>query len=268
MIQKTIFGPNDVNSFFAVDLMNRLSEGLPVDVNFGGDSMLPLIHGDSDTVQLTPVTSQLRCGDIYLFRYKGRLVIHRLLRIHGDDLLFRGDNNFACEYASVSDVLARLTAVIHADGSIETTDTSTWRRRSCYVVIRRNVYSALARVFGRKQRLRLRWVYFVFLLFLMWAPLGIAAIPLNNFVFGIRFDHLLHSSIYIPCVLFMYDFFSRRRLVDSWLVSLLLAIVTETVQYMLPYRGFDINDMVANFFGVTLGAVIVYLLLRKKHRVK
>ena len=86
MIQKTIFGPNDVNSFFAVDLMNRLSEGLPVDVNFGGDSMLPLIHGDSDTVQLTPVTSQLRCGDIYLFRYKGRLVIHRLLRIHGDDL--------------------------------------------------------------------------------------------------------------------------------------------------------------------------------------
>lgn len=268
MSQKSILGPNDVNSFFAVDMIKRLSEGHVVTVIFGGDSMLPLINGGTDVVELTPFSGEICRGDIYLFRHNGRLVIHRLLRIHGDDLLFRGDNNRITEHVTSSDILARLTAVIHPDGSIEKTDTPQWRRRSSQVVLRRNCYNIFANVLGHKQRLKLRWFYFVFLLLLMWAPLGFVAIPLNNFVFGLRLDHLLHSTVYIPCALFMYDFFSRRRILLSWLSSLLLAFVTETGQYMLPYRGFDINDMVANFLGVSLGCLLFMLFMRKFYRIR
>ena len=38
-----------------------------------------------------------------------------------------------------------------------------------------------------------------------------------------------------------------------WLLSCAVGLVTEGGQWILPYRGFDINDMVANFIGVSLG---------------
>lgn len=108
----------------------------------------------------------------------------------------------------------------------------------------------------------MRWLYFPLLLILMWAPVGGLGVPLDNFVLGIRLDHLLHASVYVPCPLFLMDFafLSRRstRLGFAvWLASALVAVTTESVQYLLPYRGFDINDLVANIFGITLGWLIV-----------
>ena len=45
---------------------------------------------------------------------------------------------------------------------------------------------------GGKGRKQLRPWYFFGLAFLMWAPLNGVGIPLDNFVLGLRMDHLLH----------------------------------------------------------------------------
>jgi len=256
--------PNDVNNFVIEEMMARLAQGITVTIAFGGNSMKPLINGGSDSIELAPVTGELRRGEVYLFVYQGRCVIHRLMKICGDKLMFRGDNCRNSEVVSRDAVRARLVAVCHADGSRTVCDTKEWRRRSRRVVLRRSLLNAPFLLFGRRQRRWQRWVYLVLLLVLMWAPVGGLGLKLDSFVFGLRMDHLLHASVYIPFVFFMMDFGGGRfrRLVLHWLVGLLFAAVTETGQLALFYRGFDLNDLVANFMGVTIGWVIVLMLKR------
>lgn len=99
-------------------------------------------------------------------------------------------------------------------------------------------------------------VYLVMLAALMWLPLQGLKIPMDNFVLGIRIDHLYHATVYVPCVLMLMPL-CRYRWRRAWLVALLVALTTETVQWLLPYRGFDINDLIANLLGVTVGVLLV-----------
>ncbi|RLD50386.1 MAG: hypothetical protein DRJ05_19680, partial [Bacteroidetes bacterium] len=48
------------------------------------------------------------------------------------------------------------------------------------------------------------------------------------------------------------------------LISLIFAFSLEGIQYFLPYRAFNINDMVANGIGVILG-LIIYTVLKKTY---
>ncbi|MBP5190077.1 MAG: VanZ family protein [Bacteroidales bacterium] len=251
--------PNDANGFIVEEMMERLNNGITVTIAFGGSSMLPLIDGRSDRIELSPINGELRLGEIYLFVYNGHCVIHRLLKIRYEKFVFRGDNCCSCEVVTREAVLARLIAVCHSDGSRENCDSLQWRRKSRRVSTLRTLKNLPFRLFGRPQRRWERWLYIALLLILMWAPVGVLGIPLNNFVFGIRFDHLLHASVYVPFVFFLMDFgkVKMSKLIPHWLVGLLFAGVTESVQLLLPYRGFDINDLVANFLGVTLGWIIV-----------
>ena len=41
------------------------------------------------------------------------------------------------------------------------------------------------------------------------------------------------------------------------LISLIFAFSLEGVQYFLPYRAFNINDLVANGVGVALGCLMI-----------
>ena len=109
---------------------------------------------------------------------------------------------------------------------------------------------------------RLSCAYFAALALLMWLPLN-GAVVLDNFVFGLRADHLLHASVYLPCVFFLQRLsgWPGKR---SYAVALGIGIFTESVQYILPYRGFDVNDMLANAVGITLGFAFLSFSGRKK----
>ena len=258
--------PNSADSFIVDELRSRLAQGITVRIVFGGDSMLPLINGSKDKIELSPLDGPVRKGDVYLFVYQGRCVIHRLIAVEDDCLVFRGDNCMGHERVHSDAVLARLSAVVKPDGRIMDCNSAEWHRLSRRVTLRRSTINLLRRSFCSRQRRWERWVYFALLLILMWAPMGVLGIPLDNFVLGIRADHLLHASVYVPCVFFMMDFFvfSKRRSLYSWLAALLLCLTTEIVQYWLPYRGFDINDLIANTFGVTVGLVLLVVIRRKK----
>lgn len=265
---------NDASSFLMEELQQRLAENGKAFLAFGGDSMLPMLKGDGDIVELRPVDNTLQRGNIYLFVNNNHFVVHRLRYHRGDTLVFRGDNCLGEEHVSREDVLARLVAVEHADGSREECDSPRWRRRSRWVAARRTLVNLPLKAFCRKNRRWERWLYFAILLLLMWAPVGVVGVPLNNFVLGIRLDHLLHASVFIPCTFFLMDFsfFSRhkdkRRGTLLLLSGILTGIVTESVQYLLPYRGFDINDLVANFLGVSLGFLSIFIFYRKRLRKK
>ena len=51
----------------------------------------------------------------------------------------------------------------------------------------------------------------------------------------------------------------------SWLLTgLLFASTTEGLQYFLPYRAFNINDLLANLLGVMVGFALVLLISIRK----
>ena len=117
----------------------------------------------------------------------------------------------------------------------------------------------------RHPRLR-RWLaatYLLLLAALMWLPLNGLGIPMDNFVLGIRIDHLYHATVYLPCALMLMPLCRYRRW-TAWSIGMLIATTTEFGQWLLPYRGFDINDLIANLLGVTVGALLAFLVTRDR----
>ena len=102
----------------------------------------------------------------------------------------------------------------------------------------------------------------------MWAPLNGLGVPLDNYIFGLRADHLLHASVYLLCPLFLWDLYGRLGAQGQrwavWATAVGVGLLTESVQYLLPYRGYDVNDLVANTLGVTLGWLAILIVRRYK----
>ena len=116
------------------------------------------------------------------------------------------------------------------------------------------------------------FVTYTILLFL------VAILPVNSsgsainhtFIVSIRLDYLLHCAIFIPWVFLLQKntqlnlrSFPVKTL--GWLVvGVLFACAMEAVQYVLPYRAFNINDLLANGLGVVLGFILLILGLFKR----
>jgi len=80
-------------------------------------------------------------------------------------------------------------------------------------------------------------------------------------VVGFRADYLLHVLIFVPfMLLFRWGWgFAHKSKTWFWpavVFGLLLASVSEIVQWPLTYRTFNPIDLLANWGGIMLGAVI------------
>ncbi len=252
----------DNNLYFAL-VEEQLADCPRVKVVLKGISMTPTLR-EGDRLTLGRVESEPVVGEVYLFRCCGHWLLHRLVGRNGDRLRMQGDHNYTCEKVGRDDLVAVLVGVERNGVAVD------WRPRDRRLlhraVLRRTVYSCV----GMDGRRRLRPWYFGLLAVLMWAPLNGLGLPLDNYILGLRADHLLHASVYLPCTLFLWDLFrSKRRRgyrLAVWVAAVAVGLLTEGVQYLLPYRGFDVNDLVANTLGVTLGWVLI-LLLRHRFRV-
>jgi VanZ family protein len=86
-------------------------------------------------------------------------------------------------------------------------------------------------------------------------------LPLNSaqqlndiMVLSFRGDYLLHAIVFMP---WMYFCLIYRHGVFLWMsIGLMFAACSEGLQYLLPYRAFNINDLVANMMGVLLGSLL------------
>jgi hypothetical protein len=85
-----------------------------------GVSMLPTIKGDVDTVTLEAPDS-LKSGDIVLYkRENGQVVLHRIVKIIGDELTLCGDAQMDFELGiKADDVVARVREIKKGERIIE-----------------------------------------------------------------------------------------------------------------------------------------------------
>jgi VanZ family protein len=111
---------------------------------------------------------------------------------------------------------------------------------------------------NQKNKNLLFWLYILSIFLLAVLPINSQDnMVLNHtYVVHIRVDHLLHGVQFLPW--FLLGIYCRQIPVYKLLIiGLLLAILTEGIQYFLPYRAFNINDMISNVFGVVAGLVIL-----------
>jgi glycopeptide antibiotics resistance protein len=105
------------------------------------------------------------------------------------------------------------------------------------------------------------WLYFTAILLLITLPINTpgSKLYLNNItVVKIRGDYFFHALTFIPWSFFMFAMNKRPWM---WMfLGFLFSTGTELLQYLLPYRRFNINDLISNSLGILLGMVIFLLL--------
>lgn len=90
------------------------------------------------------------------------------------------------------------------------------------------------------------------------APFGETSRSLSSIhVLSFRLDYLLHALVFIP----FYPLWRWARPGHRWWLvlggGLAVAWLAEWVQLYLPYRAYNINDLLANMAGVLLGAALL-----------
>ena len=109
------------------EAVRMVGEGIYVTIPVEGRSMLPFIVGGRDSAVLMPPKDISR-GDVVLAWVGTYYVIHRVLRMEGNELTLMGDGNINLyEHCRMSDVRARVDYVIDQHGKSRNLR-SLWRR--------------------------------------------------------------------------------------------------------------------------------------------
>ena len=99
-------------------MIHFLSEGKRVCIKAKGNSMLPFIRDSQDRILLMK-TDEINLFDIVLATVgHDQYVLHRVIRISGDELILMGDGNLkAFEFCQTKDVHGTAIEVIHGKKS-------------------------------------------------------------------------------------------------------------------------------------------------------
>lgn len=117
--------PNDI--FFA-QIESELAAGKRVSFKVKGSSMFPFLRDGKDTVFVSPVNKPLVHKDVVLFHYKGRHVLHRIIKIEGDMFFIQGDGIYAShECCSKEDIVGVVTHISRNGGEPFSVDSFCWR---------------------------------------------------------------------------------------------------------------------------------------------
>ncbi|MBQ6283726.1 MAG: S24/S26 family peptidase [Bacteroidales bacterium] len=96
-----------------------LGEGKEVVMTPKGNSMLPFIKGDRDSVVLTKPSKPFEVGNIVLAKVGQRYIMHRIFAVEGDSLTLMGDGNVCgTESCHTSDVIGLVTEIRKENGKI------------------------------------------------------------------------------------------------------------------------------------------------------
>lgn len=123
---------NVQNDLLIPEIVRLVEEGTAVTFTPKGSSMLPFIRGGKDSVELKRAEGA-GVGDIVLARVgQSAYVIHRIIRIEGDEVTLMGDGNIAGkERCRREDVLALATKIIRNG---KETDCSSFGHKSAAAV--------------------------------------------------------------------------------------------------------------------------------------
>lgn len=101
------------------------------------------------------------------------------------------------------------------------------------------------------------WIYSLVILLMVVLPINSTG-KLNNInIITFRGDYFFHVLVFIPWSFFQLAL--RNKTITWLLLGLIFASATEGLQYLLPYRAWNINDLLANILGVFLGFLLFKL---------
>lgn len=141
-----------VSNLLLEEAVAVLQEGKNVRLYIRGNSMFPFLRDGKDILELCPPGDKvLRRGDVVLFRYGGKLLLHRIVALRGDHFIMQGDGCWRSKEKAVrSDIFAILLAVRYPDGGIRYCQSFTWRFYSALWLysrfIRRYLLAVLRRI--------------------------------------------------------------------------------------------------------------------------
>lgn len=120
------------NELFFAEVEQLISQGENVTITIKGNSMRPWLQNSKHKVIVKPLAdSILQCGDIALFRYKGKHILHRVVKIENDKIIFSGDGNIGIkEHASKDDVIALVESIITPSGRVIECNSNEWKTKS------------------------------------------------------------------------------------------------------------------------------------------
>lgn len=141
------------NELFFAEIEQLISDGNDAEIWLKGNSMRPFIRSDRTRIRLSPCdTDQLQPGEVVLFRYKGRHLLHRIASRNGNEFVLAGDGNCGIrEYCTASDIVARMTAIVTKRGRVIDSGSRLWRTVSAIWValpkfVKRCILGALWRM--------------------------------------------------------------------------------------------------------------------------
>lgn len=74
-------------------------------------------------------------------------------------------------------------------------------------------------------------------------------------------DKIVHALMYFLLAFLAVNTFWRRRIgnpkICGFFYAFSLGVLTEIVQYFLPFRSFEFGDILANFLGSFLGVLLI-----------
>jgi VanZ family protein len=99
------------------------------------------------------------------------------------------------------------------------------------------------------------YIYIIALLLATVLPVNGSGALNDNYTLNIRWDYLLHALVYIPLPLLMKTLLKSTGKVIFF--SLLIGAGLEFLQIAVPFRSFNVNDLMANLTGVVMGITVL-----------
>lgn len=102
-------------------------------------------------------------------------------------------------------------------------------------------------------------LYIVVLITLLVIPTS-GTLKLNKTIWGIRTDHVIHATLFLPFMGYIWISNLHKRAFSGflkfYLAGILFAAFCESLHYFIPYRSFDVHDFYANVTGLSIGCII------------
>lgn len=96
--------------------------------------------------------------------------------------------------------------------------------------------------------------YLTVILLLLVLPLNTSK-ELNNItVLQLRGDYFFHILLFLPWAFFLNG--TPFKALFWLLFGLLFAMASEALQYLLPWRTYNVNDLLANMLGILAGFAV------------
>ena len=117
------------NDIFFAEVERMISEGQSVTIPVKGFSMRPMMRSEKDKVIVVRHTEKdIKQGAVMLFRHNGHHIMHRIVKIEGQNITFAGDGNYRIrEQATKDDIVAQVTAIIRPSGRTISLDSRRWK---------------------------------------------------------------------------------------------------------------------------------------------